>query len=105
EASKLRIPVMNVVDFNSVKRNVEIGDYALTEDGIALAFTAIHKNDLRYDHDRGRWYKWNGNVWREERTRLHSIGFGALAARLVTVKISLMRRSYSFWAERQRRAR
>jgi putative DNA primase/helicase len=60
---------MNVIDFNT-KRHVNLDGYPLTEDGIALAFTAIHKNDLRYDHDRGRWYAWTGTIWREERTRL-----------------------------------
>jgi putative DNA primase/helicase len=67
----------NVIELNSFKRTIppedvirELSESTITEDSIALAFTAIHKHDLRYDHDRGRWYAWNGVIWREERTRL-----------------------------------
>jgi len=68
---------MNVINMSGIKRTKPTGDvvkelynYDLTEDGIAQAFVAMHKDDLRYDHDRGRWYAWDGNLWREERTRL-----------------------------------
>ncbi len=44
--------------------------FDLTEDGIALAFTKRHQDDLRYDHDRGAWYQWTGKTWREDETKL-----------------------------------
>jgi len=44
--------------------------YGLTEDGIALAFTARHGAQLRFCHDTGSWYEWTGAVWRQERTKL-----------------------------------
>jgi putative DNA primase/helicase len=49
---------------------VGLGGYALTEDGIALAFTAAHEDLLRYDHTRGKWYHWTGKSWRLDETKL-----------------------------------
>jgi putative DNA primase/helicase len=45
-------------------------DLELTEDGIALAFTAHHHELLRYCHDAGSWFHWTGAIWRRERTKL-----------------------------------
>jgi P4 family phage/plasmid primase-like protien len=42
---------------------------ALTEDGIALAFAAQYGDRLRYCHDEGKWYLWDGAIWRREGTR------------------------------------
>src|SRR5689334_23163708 len=44
--------------------------FPLTEDGIALAFTARHRDRLRFCHDTGSWFEWDGSLWRQERTRL-----------------------------------
>jgi putative DNA primase/helicase len=49
---------------------IGLGGYSLTEDGIALAFTAAHEDLLRYDHTRGKWYHWTGKSWRLDETRL-----------------------------------
>jgi putative DNA primase/helicase len=40
----------------------------LSEDACAAAFVENHLNDLRYDHDAGRWYEWDGQRWRPDRT-------------------------------------
>ena len=40
------------------------------QDGVIRAFTAKHKDDLRFDHTAGSWFKWDGNCWRAERTKL-----------------------------------
>ena len=47
-----------------------IGGHPLNEDGLALAFADGHKDRLRYDHDRGRWYRWDGVSWKQDTTRL-----------------------------------
>jgi len=39
-----------------------------TGDAIALAFTAAHGEGLRYDHDAGRWYRWEGDHWKADAT-------------------------------------
>ena len=39
-------------------------DIELTEDGVALAFTAKHSDFLKFDHDRGAWLEWQGDHWR-----------------------------------------
>lgn len=39
-----------------------------SEDKIALAFTASHKNDMRFDWDAGCWYQWDGARWAEDGT-------------------------------------
>jgi hypothetical protein len=47
----------------------DLAGFDLTEDGIALAFTAKHKNALRYCHHTGAWFQWNGSIWRREADR------------------------------------
>lgn len=42
----------------------------LTEDDIAKSFADEHSKDLRFDHDRGRWLKWNDRYWEEVKTGL-----------------------------------
>jgi len=46
------------------------GPGLVTEDIVAQAFTATHKHELRYDHDAGKWFLWNGWIWQRETTRL-----------------------------------
>ena len=43
---------------------------AISEDMVALEFAARYTNELRFDHDRGIWFHWNGNIWECERTKL-----------------------------------
>lgn len=40
----------------------------LTEDACALAFTQQYADRLRYDHDAGKWYVWDGSIWRPNNT-------------------------------------
>ncbi|MGH7058698.1 MAG: phage/plasmid primase, P4 family, partial [Acetobacteraceae bacterium] len=42
----------------------------LTEDAIARAFAEQHAEHLRFDHDAGAWFRWDGNIWRREETML-----------------------------------
>jgi putative DNA primase/helicase len=42
----------------------------ITEDAAALAFAARYADQLRFDHDRGKWFSWTGTYWRLERTKL-----------------------------------
>jgi P4 family phage/plasmid primase-like protien len=37
-----------------------------SEDDVALAFTALHRETLRFDHDAGRWFEWDGSRWRKD---------------------------------------
>jgi putative DNA primase/helicase len=39
----------------------------LTEHGVALAFVSQYRNRLRYCHDTGAWFQWNGAHWRRDR--------------------------------------
>jgi putative DNA primase/helicase len=43
---------------------------AITEDSAALEFAARYGNELRFDHDIGKWLRWNGKFWQCERTKL-----------------------------------
>ena len=45
-------------------------DPDLTEDGIALAFAELHRDELRFDHHARAWYHWNGVAWRKQETAL-----------------------------------
>jgi putative DNA primase/helicase len=42
----------------------------LTEDGVALAFTARFAGRLRFDHDAGQWFEWTGDRWKADGTGL-----------------------------------
>lgn len=37
-----------------------------SEDDVALAFTAVHRDRLRFDHDQGVWFEWDGARWRRD---------------------------------------
>jgi P4 family phage/plasmid primase-like protien len=53
------------------KQAVEsIDGFPLTEDGVALAFAKRFRDDLRFCHTAGRWYRWEGTRWRREETKL-----------------------------------
>jgi putative DNA primase/helicase len=41
----------------------------LTEDRAALDFAERHLNDLRFDHDVGKWFQWTGSRWQKDRTQ------------------------------------
>lgn len=40
----------------------------ISEDAIARAFSARHGETLRFDHDVGRWFEWDGGRWRQDGT-------------------------------------
>ena len=42
----------------------------LTEDGVALAFTAKHSQDFRFCHHAQSWYVWDQTYWRREESCL-----------------------------------
>lgn len=48
----------------------QIHGFPLTEDGVALAFAQRFKDELRFCHTVGRWYKWTGSHWQREETGL-----------------------------------
>jgi putative DNA primase/helicase len=51
----------------------QLDGFDLTEDGIALAFTAAFHDKLRYCHTTGAWFEWTGKAWRrDERKRAFS---------------------------------
>lgn len=44
--------------------------YDETEDGIARSFADKYHDDLRYCHHTGSWFRWDGQRWFKEETRL-----------------------------------
>jgi putative DNA primase/helicase len=42
----------------------------ITEDSVALQFTDKYVGRLLFDHDAGRWFKWDGNRWAADGTGL-----------------------------------
>jgi putative DNA primase/helicase len=43
---------------------------AVTEDSAALEFARRYRADLRFDHEIGKWFRWNGIHWECERSQL-----------------------------------
>ncbi len=71
----------------------------ITEDSVALTFLATHKDKLRFNHDAGAWFLWDGWVWHRqptklayhwarERARLMSLDHGNVRSRLAAGKAS-----------------
>lgn len=56
------------VDFED--QGVDLMGFAMTEDGVARAFTEVHADRLRFCHSSGRWHVWTGTHWRKEETKL-----------------------------------
>ena len=54
------------------KANSKAGDESdlITEGSVSDAFTAAHRDQLRFDHTSGRWFLWDGTRWRREETKL-----------------------------------
>lgn len=50
--------------------DADLAGFDETEDGIALAFAAKHKDALRYCHHTGAWFAWTGQRWEREETKL-----------------------------------
>jgi hypothetical protein len=42
----------------------------VTEDSAALEFAERHQRELRFDHEVGKWFRWNGKFWECERTQI-----------------------------------
>jgi hypothetical protein len=45
-------------------------DFELDEDGVIRAFTTAHKDELRFDHAAGSWFRFDNNSWQREETKL-----------------------------------
>jgi putative DNA primase/helicase len=63
-----RPPVIEVV--RSKPRRKSNGTPQLTEDDVALLFVQRYRDQLRYCHDTGAWFRWDGNIWQREKTAL-----------------------------------
>lgn len=51
-----------------------------SEDDVALAFTAQHGETLRFDHDAGQWFEWDGTRWRPD-TKHRAFTYARVMAR------------------------
>jgi len=85
------------------------GDVELTEDAVARAFSARFAARLRYDHDIGAWYQWEGDHWRQDGTDLALDWCRAIAREQSTaakgrVKATVRRRSFASGVEAFARA-
>jgi hypothetical protein len=52
------------------RRPSAVGNELITEGSVSDAFTREHRDRLRYCHDAGKWFVWDGAIWRRERTKL-----------------------------------
>jgi len=48
------------------------------EDGDASLFIRIHRNKFVFDHDLGKWFKWTGHYWEEDRVGESLAAVGAV---------------------------
>lgn len=52
----------------------------VTEDAVAELFMRRHGKVLRYCHDSGAWFRWDGAIWRREKTKI-AFAWARVAAR------------------------
>lgn len=76
----------------------------VSEDAIALAFTETFRHTLRFDHDVGRWFRWNGEYWKRDGTDLAMDYTRTFARQLSEAKRALCKASVASGAERFARA-
>lgn len=53
-----------------VEKDSALDGFELNEDGVIRAFTARHADELKFDHDAGKWFQYDRNYWRRENTKL-----------------------------------
>jgi putative DNA primase/helicase len=63
----MAIKVKNIGKHLSVRRLEPTESGLVTEDSAATAFVAQHGKDLRFCHTSGKWFRWNGSFWAEDR--------------------------------------
>ncbi|MCB1333274.1 MAG: hypothetical protein KDK26_06380 [Roseivivax sp.] len=81
----------------------------LSEDGVALRFTAIAAGTMRFDHDRGCWFEWTGDRWRSDNTQLAYSQIRQIARELSealppTQKAAIRKAAFAAGAERLARS-
>lgn len=80
------------------------GNSEVSEDAIALAFTEMYRHSLRFDHDMGRWFRWDGSRWKRDETDLALDYARKFARDLGDGKRALCKASVASGAERFARA-
>jgi putative DNA primase/helicase len=80
------------------------GAAEVSEDAIALAFTETYRDTLRFDHDVGRWFRWDGVSWKRDGTDLAMHYTRQFARDLSEAKRALCKASVAAGAERFARA-
>lgn len=73
------------VSGNRKADDVDLTAFPPTEDGIALAFEARFKDQLRFDHNAGSWFEWTDSHWKREETQLAFHWCRTIARELVAV--------------------
>lgn len=62
----------------------DLKGFDLSENGLIDGFVASHRHKLRFDHDVGKWFVWNGKRWERNSTQLaHEY------ARQLSIKVAL----------------
>jgi putative DNA primase/helicase len=80
------------------------GAAEVSEDAIALAFTETYRDTLRFDHDVGRWFRWDGASWKKDGTDLAMHYTRQFAREMSEAKRALCKASVASGAERFARA-
>jgi putative DNA primase/helicase len=68
-------------------RALYIDDF--TENSVAKVFEVWHSKDLRFDHNAGLWFRWNGNTWQEDQTKIAFHWARRLSDRVATVNLNV----------------
>lgn len=76
----------------------------VSEDTVAQAFVMQHANDMRFCHDSGRWYEWDGVRWKADRTARGFHYAREISRRMADGKKSMCKASVASGAERFCRA-
>jgi putative DNA primase/helicase len=62
--------IMSIAEKYTTRRiDPVVANDIVTENSAATMFVELHGNDLRYCHDTGAWFRWNGVRWTKDKTQ------------------------------------
>ena len=86
------------------RRSVNADALDVSEDAIALAFTAKYHGAMKFDHTAGSWFRWNGDRWQKDGTDCAFHFARVIGRQLGEGKRQICKASVAGGAERMARA-
>lgn len=93
-----------MINFGETEAPAPVDPKDVSEDTVARAFTAKYRDTLRYCHNTGRWFEWDGVRWKRDDTQRAFHFARELSRQLSDAHKSMCKASVAAGAERFARA-